>query len=214
MTTPSQPRRLLTWTQRPRSTDWLATDPHAPNNPLAAILPDLSPETFLRTRSIASRLIARSGAGTTSIEPGDALPAWLPAAWDQFELALATLPADAPAHLLIAPHHAHTISDIPSALRYLERWSSKAGPIRFGLALDPAAILAPSMLAAAPDHLGRIFAALGSHPATACLCLTGDLLDHVTADHLRALIDTHVPPTTPIILEPGAAGDALRQLLT
>ena len=59
--------------------------------------------------------------------------------------------------LLIRPHVAHTVADIPACRRILSEERAE----RIGLLLEPCAMLAPSMLADAPDHLRRILEALG-----------------------------------------------------
>lgn len=85
---------------------------------------------------------------------------WGREAWERFDAALADLAGPlgaAGARLLLRPHHARTLADVPGALRLLNGPHAE----RLGLLLDPAAMLAPSMLPGAKDHLRRIFEALG-----------------------------------------------------
>lgn len=104
-------------------------------------------------------MIAMSGAGRA-----DELPAWMPRARERFAQAarsLAALGGD----LWIWPRSDHTLSDVPSVLTFLRAHE------RVGLLLDPGAMLSPTMLANADDHLARIFEALGPHPQTRAVVL-------------------------------------------
>ncbi|TVQ61025.1 MAG: hypothetical protein EA379_07005 [Phycisphaerales bacterium] len=58
--------------------------------------------------------------------------------------------------LLLRPHHAHALGDVPSCLRLLRE--QEGGP--FALLLDPVAMLAQSMRADAQDHFTRMAHAL------------------------------------------------------
>lgn len=58
--------------------------------------------------------------------------------------------------LLVRTHHRHVLSDVPSCLRFLrEREAARESDV-FGLMLDGASMLAPSMRRDARDHLRRI----------------------------------------------------------
>jgi len=57
--------------------------------------------------------------------------------------------------ILLRPHARHILSDIPRCLRFLQN-----KPASLGLALDPIAMLEPSMLRDWEDHLARILQSL------------------------------------------------------
>lgn len=70
--------------------------------------------------------------------------------------------------LLLRPHARHVASDAPACRLLLDDAAAHALPLR--LALEPAALLEPSMLEDAPDHLRRVCDALASEAA--CVILT------------------------------------------
>lgn len=70
--------------------------------------------------------------------------------------------------LCLRPRAADVLSDLPSCLTFLR--SPAAAAAR--LVLDPMALLTPSMLERADDHLERILGTLGGHPQVAALMLT------------------------------------------
>ncbi|MCH2138207.1 MAG: hypothetical protein MK074_04065 [Phycisphaerales bacterium] len=139
-----------------------------------------------------------SGSRTGSrFEPGPAN--WLPDARAALTAALERMPE----HVLVRPHWAQLLNDVPgtrSALQAVE------GGHR--LALDVAALLAPSMVASAAEHIERIMMGLGG--LSACVLLTdvrveedvcravplggGSLPGQVVGEHLQQW----VPDETPI----------------
>ncbi len=142
---------------------------------------------------------------------------WSAAGWERLEEACRALAAAAKdaSEVLFRTHASHILSDVPSCLRFLRQVEQWGG--RGGLLLDPAAMLTASMLPAAPDHLERVFANLGPHPATAAVVLSNvtspDPEDPMrplrTAPLHRGLLDPvllvtllrrHVPRETPVVL--------------
>jgi len=141
----------------------------------------------------------------------DAAPGyWGREAWERLEATIAELIptlAERGTRLLLRPQQGRTLADVPGALRLLN------GPLgeRLGLILDPAAMLAPSMIRGAADHLRRAFEALGPRADALVLSniaavpgssdderlapapLRGGLID---PDLLLALAAEHVPETT------------------
>ena len=117
--------------------------------------------------------------------------------------------------LCFRPHHRHVIGDVHACMQLLRERA--ADP--FEILLSPADMLAPSMLANAEDHLGRMFAHLGPVAAavlvadvrpTAETAETG-LLERCPMGEgvlpttlVGQLIADHLPPETPVILLPGA----------
>ena len=94
--------------------------------------------------------------------------------------------------LAIRPHARHVLSDGLSTRRFFDDHADSP----FELALDPAAMLEPSMAHAVEEHLERIFEMLGIRAAMVFL----DEADNQVAV-LRRLIAEHIPATTPIILQ-------------
>ncbi len=108
--------------------------------------------------------------------------------------------------LILRPHRHQVLSDLQTcAGLFRER---AGGPI--GLALDPAAMLAASMLATIEDHLQRMFEILGP------MCEMVVIQDSVAIEddlasvplgsglmpgrHVSALIECHVPPGIPVVV--------------
>ncbi|MDX2132270.1 MAG: hypothetical protein SFY69_09475 [Planctomycetota bacterium] len=113
--------------------------------------------------------IPRAGTVIVRTTPGiDDGPAWLPGARGAMAERLDALEARVTDGVLVVlPHAEGVISDVPSTrtmLRARERW---------WLLLDPLALLTPAMLADAPDHLSRVFDALGEHERLWGLVLPG-----------------------------------------
>jgi len=132
--------------------------------------------------------------------------------------------------LVLVPHARHVLSDARSALTWwcervipgadpnLVRRSS-GGPRPFGLALDPAAMLEPSMLEDVEDHMHSLFASFGPRidvlilrdarvdpddPESLVPCALGEGV--LPRDRVRALLAEHVPEDTPVAV-PGAGLD-------
>ncbi|HMN40295.1 MAG TPA: hypothetical protein PKE29_05580 [Phycisphaerales bacterium] len=95
---------------------------------------------------------------------------WGRAGWTELESACHRL-SITNAQVLVRPHFRHVISDVPSCRRLLEsEWARALG---IGLAFDPAAMCAPSMLGPGriEDHLRRMYEAIEMLPR----CEDGDL---------------------------------------
>lgn len=112
--------------------------------------------------------------------------------------------------LCFRPHSRHVLSDIQSTLTFaLERHDEP-----FEFALDPTALLEPSMLDAIDDHLTRIIDTLGGRCAMVMLSdaqvsADGQSIEHVPLgegelprDLTRQLLDSCVPEQTPIVIRP------------
>ena len=122
--------------------------------------------------------------------------------------------------LLLRPHAAHVLSDVPSCLRWLERPGA-------ALAFDPGALLTVPMLALAEEHLERSFRALAPRAAIVILedveapgadpeapfprrCPLGR--GRLASAGVAALVRRFVPPEVPIVLGPGAMDAQLAAL--
>lgn len=120
----------------------------------------------------------------------------------------------------LRPHARHVLSDVPSCRRFLADHGGRG----FGVALSPATMLEPSMLATAEDHLGRLFEGLGG--ACALLFLQDVVVD-AAADACRpvplgegvlplpVLVDLaarHVPAHVPVVLEGPRLDEQRRRL--
>jgi hypothetical protein len=120
----------------------------------------------------------------------------------------------------IRPHARHVLSDVPSCIRF----RAQHGGDLPGLALDPAALLEPTMLNGLDEHLTRVFEALGPQAAmvivsdceidasSGAMRATAPGQGELPADLLHQLIDRCVPETTPIVLEGGEAAFVRRWL--
>jgi hypothetical protein len=171
--------------------------------------------------------------GTLGASPFEGTPAnWMrgPKALDGLCDALAPQLARHGKRLVLVPHARHVLSDARSALTW---WCgrvipgedpnlvrrSPAGPRPFGLALDPAALLEPSMLGDVEDHMQSLLASFGPRidvlmlrdaridpedPESLVPCALGEGV--LPRDHVRALVAEHVPEDTPIAV-PGAGLD-------
>jgi sugar phosphate isomerase/epimerase len=113
---------------------------------------------------------------------------------------------DAAARVALRPHARHVLSDAASCLRYLDEFGE--GPLE--LALDPASMLEPSMLADAEDHLERALSALAGRsvmvlvhdvrPRGADLAAVPLGEGVLPRDAVWRLLAAHVPPQTPVVL--------------
>jgi len=118
-------------------------------------------------RSSGATIIAWSGrADDTDPDPFAADPrSWMPGGSAMPEF-LARLDALVPilrrtrVRVLIRPHARHIVSDVPRAVAMLHHHSKSTTP-HFGLALEPSALLEPSMVPAAIDHARRALESLG-----------------------------------------------------
>ncbi|MFM9097921.1 MAG: hypothetical protein ACKOQW_06470, partial [Phycisphaerales bacterium] len=129
--------------------------------------------------------------------------------------------------LVLVPHARHVLSDARSALTW---WCDRLfpgqrfellppapdGPRPFGLALDPGALLEPSMLADVEDHMQSLLSSIGpradlvilrdvridpADPDTLATCPLGE--GALPRARLLELIERHVPERVPIAV-PGA----------
>lgn len=115
--------------------------------------------------------------------------------------------------LCFRPHARHVLSDAQSALSFAREQEDAP----FGVALAPASMLEPSMLDDVEDHLRRAFEALGP---VAMLVVREDVRvdgDEVVTvvpgegvmplELFDALLDEHVPVTTPVVFDRVRRGD-------
>ena len=148
--------------------------------------------------------------GLTIMFPGSprtGLP-WAQGAWEELVAQVEAL--DVTGGLLLRGHHGHVLSDAPACLRWLEADSDRAG-----VALSPASMLAPSMLADVEDHLVRMFEYLGSRAGAVVLEDLGsgeDDLHGLPAGEgllpgplLGTLLEELVPEAVPIVIRTGAS---------
>ncbi len=110
-----------------------------------------------------ARLVVRSG--WVERDPDRPTLSWTAPVRSQVDQALETALttcAQAGATLLLHPTASDLISDIPSTLGVLRKWSAQP----LGIVLEPAALFTEGMIARAEDHLQRMGEALGEHPST------------------------------------------------
>jgi len=111
------------------------------------------------------------------------------------------------------PHSRHVLSDAQSCLSLLREHDG--GP--FEIAFSPATLIETSMLPDLDDHLTRLFHGLGNRCAMVMLADVVEGTDNageprcetvalgsgrLPRDLVRKLIREHVPPKTPIVLQP------------
>ncbi len=128
---------------------------------------------------------------------------WTPAAKQVLAAACATL-ASAPARVFLVPHHAHLLSDLPGCIAHVlaAREAAAAGYPAVGIALAPTALLAPSMLDHAMDHLERLIMTV----APLAPYVVMERVDHAQVDGaaIGALLRQHMGADSTLVL----AGDA------
>lgn len=171
-------------------------------------------DKLCETDGALERAAAASG-GRLLVRPpvteADELP-WLPTARRRFEdacdqVSAACAQMEPPTVPVLWPHAACAVSDAPSIATFLR------GREAWGFILDPVALLTPSMLERAEDHLGRLFEALGPHARAHAVVLgiprvVGDRVaassPRETDGHLWKLIldlcERTCPPGLPILL--------------
>ncbi len=209
--------------------EWMAAPLAAPGRPLGCFARGnlLRPDFAFDADLPGAWIFAWSG--TLAGEPGEVSPLnWMrgPAFLDEACESLGPQLVRHGRRLLLVPHARHVLSDARSALVWWCRHvipgqdlraetRAPAGERPFGLALDPMALLEPSMVPDAADHVRSLFAALGpradavilrgARPAAdgarmeACALHEGV----VPLSTLRALAAEHAA-TVPILV-PGAA---------
>lgn len=90
---------------------------------------------------------------------------------------LRTIMREQGATVLLRPHHADILSDIQRCLAFAR--AERGG---LNLAMDPVALLAPSMIAGAADHLSRFADAIVTGPAPGAIVLTNLAADTGSTD--------------------------------
>lgn len=148
--------------------------------------------------------------------------AWLPASMPAFLERLRRLEPVLAARrirLLIRPHARHIVSDGPRcAALFRPEWRAAAPHV--GLALDPAAMLEPSMLLVGADHIRRALELAGRFASVVILtnavapkdadglvAQTSIRQGVIPAGELVRLARAHVPEGCPIAVLAGDAGE-------
>ncbi len=164
-----------------------AWDARDPDTPCALVHPTRDIATFLARATVmdpafdaeiaaapsGSTLIAWSGRVDDS-DPDPFAPdphSWLPSAMPAFLARIESLEPslrDRRVRLLIRPHARHIISDVPRSVALLNHQSRSTEP-HIGIALEPAAMLEPSMLPTALDHIRRALESLANRAAVVIL---------------------------------------------
>lgn len=163
----------------------------------------------------APRLIIRTGFLPDEDHPDRPDPrTWGPRGWEALEAALRPYLARDGARILLRPAHTDVLSDAPSCIRFLDRreqWGADAGE-RLGILLDPAAMIAPSMIPTAEDHIARILEIVANRPGVdGVVAANIEIRDDAPAPtplhrgsippaRLAALFRANVPAATPLIL--------------
>ena len=90
---------------------------------------------------------------------------WSDTGWAAFQAACDAIAAktDAGRGVWFRPHARHVLGDAQRCRVAARAWADQG--LRFGLLLEPAALLTASMLDAAADHVARTIEALGDSPA-------------------------------------------------
>lgn len=125
---------------------------------------------------------------------------WGPKGWAALEEACLRLAA-AGHRVTLRPHHRHIISDIPSCKRFIESNLAASAGIR--LAHDPLSMCTDGMQApnSFMDHLHRLFEAVDSLPPESIAAIV--VPDrHRENSVVMTLVDSHIPPSIPLLLSP------------
>ena len=223
----------LTGAAAPPACDVVVAPLDAPGTPLGAFVGGNPLDGHWAVDAELPGAWVMAWSGTLGASPFEGTPAnWMrgPKALDGLCDALAPQLARHGKRLVLVPHARHVLSDARSALTWwCERVipgedpnlvrRSPAGPRPFGLALDPAALLEPSMLGDVEDHMQSLLASFGPRidvlmlrdaridpedPESLVPCALGEGV--LPRDRVRALVAEHVPEDTPIAV-PGAGLD-------
>ena len=178
---------------------WMEGNPLAPGWLACAEVP--APRLLCWSGSLADDPIA--------VQPGN----WMRpgrAALDAFVSRTAPVLERQSRTLCLRPHLRQVLSDAQGCLRFL---ADHAGvPVQ--LALSPADMIGPGMLRDLPDHLERLFGALGPRAAVVLLEDLGAMEEDdpprpcplgegpLPRELVLRLIEAHVPPETPVLLRP------------
>jgi hypothetical protein len=159
------------------------------------------------------RAVVWSGSGAASLFERD------PASWgassreafERFSTALEERLSGSERRVLFRPHARHVLGDPQTCLTFLRE---RAGE-RFGLALDPFAMLEAEMLERSAEHLTRAFEALGDQAEAIWLDASDGavVVDPATLDQklVRRLLHAHAPPETARIVEAEGVEAAIRR---
>lgn len=163
---------------------------------VGAVQPGFSSAQLRAAAAGAERIIIWSGSLGDSLFDDDPRT-WSPRGWAALADACASISRDLAGSrctVCFRTHARHVLSDLPSCARFA-RDLACYGP--FQLLLDPASMLAESMLASAEDHLHRIFEGAAALPNLAGLLVSDALGPHV--DLAVRLAAGHLPPVLPVI---------------
>lgn len=146
-------------------------------------------------------VIAWSGTPAESLFESDPR-SFGPSAWDRFGRVCDGIAAG-DVRVILRPHARHVLCDVQRVMKFLADRPRE----RFGLALDAASLMEPSMVPMAVDHFRRVFETLG--PLADVVWLTGvneagravPLGEGVIgAELVVRLWREHCPPETPVVL--------------
>ena len=122
--------------------------------------------------------------------------------------------------MCLMPHSRHVLSDAPSCMKFLADHEGEP----FDVALSPAAMMEPRMLAAAEDHAIRLFQMLGG---SCSMVLLGDVTasedrercvevppgeGRLGREQLRRLVEEHVPAQTAVVIDARLGAEAISWL--
>lgn len=162
-----------------------------------------------RSTGSTKRLVMRTapGAGSDRGQSDDrvdledaarSLAQWSPSGRSAFDGVcdrVAVMAIDAGVTVCLRPHAAHMLSDIPSCLGFLRRWSG--GP--FELLIDALDLITPGMMARAEDHVARIADALAGTSGTAAV-LARSPAERLAPDLLLPLVRRAREVGTPVVV--------------
>lgn len=120
----------------------------------------LSPASVPIDAAASNRVVTYSGS-YAELEGGDLFEAhprtWGPPGWDRLAEACDRVMSAHTGEIILRPHARHVVSDVPGIRHFASRIASNE-PGRFGLLLDPVAMLEPSHLARhdAADAIARV----------------------------------------------------------
>lgn len=107
---------------------------------------------------------------------------WGAAAWDWLNVKVTAVERAWGAHpgaRWVWPRVGEVLSDVPSLRRFLKDREGAAASSGWRFVLDPVAMLAPSMLGNADEHVMRVLETLGSHEQCGAVVLSDVSMDQI-----------------------------------
>ncbi|MEM0984479.1 MAG: hypothetical protein AAGI17_11085 [Planctomycetota bacterium] len=137
-------------------------------------------------------------------EPSGVFPlspkTWSPDAWAELVESCARMSGGEAGSIWFRPHARHVLSDAQRCRTLMKEWKAAGGEATpFRMLMEPAALMTPSMLGAAADHVARAIEAVADMPELLAGILVSDIA-------LVERSDEPEPATKPVAFGRGAIG--------